>query len=137
RGVVAAGTGARRMFPSVRRCHFPYSSMGCVSVSSHSPLSVSVTVQDCGEITPRPLPEKSVHVAEYTQIMRHHLPPGHEKAPFPQEDAISLFLFIAVAYPVEPLCDPFARTQSPSPTQCPVVRLSRNTPENSRQLRGE
>ena len=74
---MAAGTGARRIFPSASRVHFPYSSMGCSSVSSHSPLSVSVTVQDCGCTTPRPLPEKSVHVAEYTQIMGAQPPSIH------------------------------------------------------------
>ena len=50
---------------------FPYSSMGWTSVSSHSPLRVSVTVQDCGRTIPRPLPEKSVQAAGYTQIMEH------------------------------------------------------------------
>ena len=59
-GVMAAGTGARRMQPSTRRRHLPASSNGCVSVSSHSPLSVSVTVQDIGVTGPMPLPEKSV-----------------------------------------------------------------------------
>ena len=60
---MAAGTGARRMLPSLSRIHFPYLSMGCTSVSSHSPFSVSVTVQDCGCTTPRPLPEKSAQSA--------------------------------------------------------------------------
>ena len=69
RGVMAAGTGARRILPSLSRVHFPYSSMGWTSVSSHSPLRVSVTVQDCGRTTPRPLPEKSVQAAGYTQII--------------------------------------------------------------------
>ena len=41
----------------------------CTSVSSHSPFSVSVTVQDMGVTVPRPLLEKSVQSAEYTQIM--------------------------------------------------------------------
>ena len=59
-GVMAAGTGARRMQPSTSRRHLPVSSSGCSSVNSHSPLSVSVTVQDKGDTGPRPLPEKSV-----------------------------------------------------------------------------
>ena len=70
---MAAGTGARRMLPSLSRVHFPYSSMGWTRVSSHSPLRVSVTVQDCGCTTPSPLPEKSVQAAGYTQINGNHL----------------------------------------------------------------
>ena len=63
RGVMAAGTGARRIQPSTSRCHFPASSMGCTSVSSYSPFSVSVTSADSGARVPLPLVEKSVQSA--------------------------------------------------------------------------
>ena len=59
-GVMAAGTGARRVQPSTSRRHLPASSNGCSSVNSHSPFNVSVTVQDKGDTGPMPLPEKSV-----------------------------------------------------------------------------
>ena len=59
-GVIAAGTGARRMHPSVSFVHLSFSSSGWTSVSSYSPLRVSVTVQDCGVRMPRPFVEKSV-----------------------------------------------------------------------------
>ena len=42
---------------------------GCTSVSSHSPFSVSVTVQLMGVTAPKPLLEKSVQSAGYTQII--------------------------------------------------------------------
>ena len=56
-------TGARRMQPSVSRCHFPASSRGCTSCSSYSPFRVSVTVADSGDREPLPLVEKSVQSA--------------------------------------------------------------------------
>ena len=58
------------MQPSESRVHLPRSSMSCTSVSSHSPFRVSVTVQDMGVTAPKPLPEKSVQFAGYTQIKR-------------------------------------------------------------------
>ena len=91
RGVMAAGTGARRMLPSLSRVHFPYSSTGWTSVSSHSPFSVSVTVQDCGRTTPSPLPEKSVQAAGYTQIMGITSLRGTGKAPAFATGALSNF----------------------------------------------
>ena len=63
RGVMAAGTGARRIQHSTSRCHFLASSMGCTSVSSYSPFSVSVSSADSGERVPFPLVEKSVQSA--------------------------------------------------------------------------
>lgn len=42
--------------------------MGWTSVSSHSPFSVSVTVQDCGWTMPSPLLEKSVQSAGYHSL---------------------------------------------------------------------
>lgn len=73
RGVIAAGTGARSMHPSIKRDHFPVSSMGCTSVSSYSPFKVSVTSADSGAKVPLPLVEKSVQLAGYTQIRHGHL----------------------------------------------------------------
>ena len=61
--------------------------MSCTSVSSHSPFSVSVTVQDMGVTAPRPLLEKSVQSAGYTQIMVDHLFQGIKKAPNQSADA--------------------------------------------------
>ena len=47
---MAAGTGARRIRPSLSRVHLPNSSISCTSVRSHSPFRVSVTVQLMGGI---------------------------------------------------------------------------------------
>ena len=60
RGVMAAGTGARRMQPTCRYVHLSRSSSGWVMDSSHSPLRVSVTEQAVGVRTHRPLLAKSV-----------------------------------------------------------------------------
>ena len=84
---MAAGTGARRMQPSESRVHLPHSSMSCTSVSSHSPFRVSVTVQLMGVTAPRPLPEKSVQFAGYTQIRGNHLFQVIKKAPNQSADA--------------------------------------------------
>ena len=71
RGAVLLGIGLGLFLVTcwLSRVHLPRSSMSCTSDSSHSPFSVSVTVQDMGVTTPRPLPEKSVQSAGYTQIM--------------------------------------------------------------------
>ena len=70
RGVIAAGTGARRMLPTCKYVHLSRSSSGWVMDSSHSPLRVSVTEQAVGVRTHRPLPAKSVASDGNTQIMR-------------------------------------------------------------------
>ena len=60
--VIASGTGTRRIQPSASFVHFPVSSMGCSSVTSYSPFSVSVTEQEIGVSAPRPLSLKSVQL---------------------------------------------------------------------------
>ena len=68
-GVMADGTGALMIHPSLRYDHLPPLSNGCVMVSSYSPFSTSDTTHEKGLSMQMPLVEKSTEFDGYREIM--------------------------------------------------------------------